>query len=136
MIDKANVEKMENGRDKQLMEILADKGKPYERKHDGYAIKMEEDHQLTYTDYNNTELTMTIPKGSYIMVGEDSSRPKIVTEKEFEDANEFCDEEDEREEEENETEEEEKKEEAEEEKPKKSEKPKIGMALIADQKGY
>lgn len=123
MIDKEIVEKMENGRDKQLMEILAEKGKPYEKKHDGYAYKMEEEKQITYTDYENRELTMTIPKGSYIMVGEDSSCPHIVTEKEWEDSNEFCDEEEEKEDEK-------------EEEKEKSSKPKIGMELMADQTKY
>lgn len=81
---------MENGKDKQLMQILADKGRPYEKKFDGYAVKMEEDKQIVFTDYNNTEMTFTIPKGSYIMASEDSNYPKIVTEKEFNDSNEFC----------------------------------------------
>lgn len=93
MIDKEVVSKMDDGREKKLMEILAEKGKPYEKKHDGYAVKVEEDITITYTDYNNTELTMKVPKGSYIMVSEDSSYPKVVTEKEFIDSNEFCDEE-------------------------------------------
>lgn len=92
MISPEVVEKMDNGRDKQLMQILSEKGKPYVKKHDGYAVKMDEEKQITYTDYNNTELTMTVPKGSYIMVGEDSSYPKIVTEKEFVDSNKFCEE--------------------------------------------
>lgn len=90
MINKETVAKMEDGQSKKLMEILAEHGKPYEKKHDGYAVKVKEDKQITYTDYNNTELTMTIPAGSYIMVGEDSSYPKIVTEKEFNDSNKFC----------------------------------------------
>lgn len=93
MIDKNNIEKMDNGRDKQLMEILAEKGKPYIKKFDGYAVKMEEEKNIIYTDYNNQELTLTIPEGSYLMVGEDSSYPNIVTKKEFEDSNKFVDEE-------------------------------------------
>lgn len=91
MIDKETVEKMENSRDKQLMEILAEKGKPYIKKFDGYAVKMDEEKQITYTDYDNRELTLTIPEGSYLMVGEDSSCPHIVTEKEFVDSNKFVD---------------------------------------------
>ena len=83
---------MDDGKDKQLMQILAEKGKPYEKKFDGYAVRMEEDKQITFTDYNNTEMTMTIPKGSYIMASEDSNYPKVVTEKEFVDSNKFCDE--------------------------------------------
>ena len=90
MISKEVVSKMEDGQSKKLMEILAEHGRPYEKKHDGYAVKVKEDKQITYTDYNNTELTMTIPAGSCIMVAEDSSYPKIVTEKEFNDSNEFC----------------------------------------------
>ena len=90
MIDKQVVSKMEDGKEKQMMEILASEGKPYIKKHDGYAVEMKEEKQITYTDYNNTEMTMTIPKGSYLMVGEDSSYPKIVTAKEFNDSNKFC----------------------------------------------
>lgn len=90
MISNEVVSKMEDGQSKKLMEILAEHGRPYEKKHDGYAVKVKEDKQITYTDYNNTELTMTIPAGSYIMVQEDSSYPKIVTEKEFNDSNKFC----------------------------------------------
>lgn len=93
MIDKEVVSKMDNGKDKQIMEILASEGKPYIKKHDGYAVEVKEDKQITYTDYNNTELTMTIPKGSYVMVEEDSSYPKIVTEKEWNDSNKFLGEE-------------------------------------------
>jgi len=93
MIDTANVEKMDNSRDKQLMLILAEKGKPYKKKFDGYAVKMEEEQQITYTDYDNRENTLTIPEGSYLMVGEDSSCPHIVTEKEWDDSNCFTDEE-------------------------------------------
>ena len=73
MIDKQVVSKMEDGKEKQMMEILASEGKPYIKKHDGYAVEMKEEKQITYTDYNNTEMTMTIPKGSYLMVEEDSS---------------------------------------------------------------
>jgi hypothetical protein len=93
MIDTANVEKMENSRDKQLMLILADKGRPYKKKFDGYTVKMEEEKQITYTDYDNRENTLTIPEGSYLMVGEDSSCPHIVTKKEWDDSNCFADEE-------------------------------------------
>ncbi len=92
MINKENIEKMDNGRDKQLMQILADKGKPYKKKFDGYAVKIEEEVQITYTDYDNRELTMTVPEGSYLMVGEDSSCPHIVTEKEWSDSNKFAEE--------------------------------------------
>jgi hypothetical protein len=91
MIDKTVVDKMEDGKDKQLMQILADQGKPYVKTHDGYAVKMNEEKQITYTDWNNQELTLTIPKDSYLMVGEDSSCPVIATEKEFNDANKFVD---------------------------------------------
>lgn len=93
MISPETVSKMDNSKEKYLMQLLAEKGKPYVKTHDGYAVKMEEDMQITYTDYNNTELTMTIPKGSYVMAEEDSSYPKIVTEKEWNDSNKFCGEE-------------------------------------------
>jgi len=89
MIDRENVEKMENSRDKQIMLILAEKDKPYMKNYNGYAVRMEEEKQITYTKYDNRELTLTIPEGSYLMVGEDSSCPHIVTEKEWNDSNKF-----------------------------------------------
>lgn len=133
MIDKEVVSKMEDGKEKQMMEILASEGKPYIKKHDGYAVEMKEEKQITYTDYNNTEMTMTIPKGSYLMVEEDSSYPKIVTAKEFNDSNKFCgehtesqEEEAKEEHEESETSEQEKKEEG------KKKGPKIGLESMMD----
>lgn len=90
MISNEVVSKMDNGKEKQLMQILSEQGRPYIKKHDGYAVEMKEDKQITFTDYNNTEMTLTIPKGSYLMVEEDSNYPKIVTAKEFNDSNKFC----------------------------------------------
>lgn len=128
MIDKQVVSKMEDGKEKQMMEILASEGRPYIKKHDGYAVEMKEEKQITFTDYNNTEMTLTIPKGSYLMVEEDSNYPKIVTAKEFNDSNKFCgehtessEEEAKEEHEESETSEQEKKEEG------KKKGPKIGL---------
>ena len=132
MIDKEVVSKMDDGKDKQLMEILAEHGRPYIKKHDGYAVEMKEEKQITFTDYNNTEMTLTVPKGSYLMVGEDSSYPKIVTAKEFNDSNKFCGDHEEAVEEENQEEHEasesKAKEKKEEEGKKKS--PKIGLDLM------
>lgn len=135
MINKETVEKIENSKDKQLMQILADKGKPYIKKHDGYAVKMEEDKQITFTDYNNTEMTLTVPKGSYLMVEEDSSYPKIVTEKEFNDSNKFCEggemeSYEEEAQEEHEAKESPEKEKKEEEPKGKKQEPKIGLELM------
>ena len=137
MINAEVVSKMENSKDKQLMEILAEKGKPYLKKHDGYAVKMEEDKQITFTDYNNTEMTMTIPKGSYLMVEEDSNYPKVVTEKEFNDSNKFCgehaetlEEETHEEHEASESAEHEKREEKDEKKEGKQKKPLIGLETM------
>lgn len=133
MISNEVVSKMDNGKEKQLMQILSEQGRPYIKKHDGYAVEMKEDKQITFTDYNNTEMTLTIPKGSYLMVEEDSNYPKIVTAKEFNDSNKFCgehtesqEEEAKEEHEESETSEQEKKEEG------KKKGPKIGLESMMD----
>ena len=111
MISEKVVSDMSDGKDKQLMELLQKDGKPYKKKFDGYAVKVEEDIEITYTDYDQRENTMKVPAGSYIMVTEDSSCPHIVTEKECLDSNKFVEEQEE----------------------KKESKPgKIGLALIQD----
>ena len=133
MISTEVVSKMDDGKDKQIMEILSEKGKPYVKKHDGYAVKMEEDKQITFTDYNNTEMTMTIPKGSYLMVEEDSNYPKIVTEKEFNDSNKFCGDHEESMEEEAHEEHEAKESPEKEKKEEAGKKPKIGLELMNGQ---
>ena len=86
---KDRVEKMEDGKDKELMKILEGKAKPFLQKIDGYACKMEEDKEITYKSYNGQELTLKVPKGSYIMTEQDSCYPKIVTSEEFEKRNKF-----------------------------------------------
>ena len=93
MIDKERVEEMSDSKEKKLMEILLDKGKPYKKKFDGYAVKVEDDIQIEWTDYDNRENTTKIPAGSYVMVGEDSSCPHVVTAEEWDDSNKFVDEE-------------------------------------------
>ena len=134
MINKDVVDKMNEGKEKEFMKILAERGKPYEKKHDGYAARIEKDTKIVFTDSNNTEMTMALPEGSYLMVGEDSSYPQLVTEKEFNDSNKFCEghemeskEEAHEEHEAKESPEKEKREEKEEKKEGKKESPKIGL---------
>lgn len=111
MISEKVVSDMSDDKDKKLMEILLEKGKPYKKKFDGYAVKVEEDIEITYTDYDQRENMMKVPAGSYIMVKEDSSCPHIVTEKEWSDSNKFVEEQEEK---------------------KESKSGKIGLALIQD----
>jgi len=109
------IEDMEEGKEKELLKILDGKAKPFLRKCDGYAVKVEEDKEIKYKDYNDQELTLKVPEGSYVVVGEDSCYPKIVTSEDFESKNKFV---------------------SGEEKPKEKKKengPKIVIALVSDQ---
>jgi|LGOV01.1.fsa_nt_gb hypothetical protein len=83
------VEKMEDGKDKELMKILAEGGKPFIRKSDGNAVKVSEDKEIKYKDYDDQELTLAVPSGSYVVVNEDSCCPKIVTAEDWESKNKF-----------------------------------------------
>lgn len=83
------IDEMEEGKEKELMNILADGGKPYVKKQDGYAIKVSEDKEITYRDYSDNELTLKVPAGSYIVSEGDGCYPKIVTAEDFESKNKF-----------------------------------------------
>ena len=109
-----NIDKMECGKDKELMLILKDKAQPFLRKNDGYACKVEEDKEITYKNHNDEELTLKVPAGSYIVSSEDGCYPKIMTADEFESKNNFV--------------------EGKKEEPKKKDNgPQIGMALMSDE---
>lgn len=86
------VEAMEDGKDKELMKILAEGGKPFIRKSDGNAVKVSEDKEIKYKDYEDQELTLAVPAGSYVVVNEDSCCPKIVTAEDWESKNKFIEE--------------------------------------------
>lgn len=77
------IESTENGQAKELLKLMAD-AKPYVKKHDGYAVKIEEDKEVTYKDYDEKELTLKVPAGSYIITEGESCHPSIVTADEFE----------------------------------------------------
>lgn len=112
MLDK--IEAMEDGKDKELMKVMGDNSKPFLRKCDGHAVKISEDKEITYKDYNDQELTLKVPSGSYLVVDIDSSCPKIVTSEDWESKNKFVGE----------------------DKPKEKKKdnsPKVGIALMADE---
>jgi hypothetical protein len=83
------VEKMDDGKDKELMKLVAEGGKPYVKKMDGMAVQVTEDKEITYKDYEGQENTMKVPKGSYVVTDGDSCYPKIVTAEEFEGKNKF-----------------------------------------------
>lgn len=83
------IKEMEDGKDKELMKILEDKAMPFIRKCDGYAVKVEEDKEIKYKDYNEQELTLKVPAGSYIVVREDRDCPQIITAECFDYKNKF-----------------------------------------------
>ena len=107
------IAEMEDGKDKELMKILEGKAKPFLRKCDGYAHKVDEDKEIKYKDYNDQELTLKVPSGSYVVIGEDSCCPRIVTAEDFEKKNKFV--------------------EGKKEMPKKDKGPKMGMDVIAEE---
>lgn len=82
------VEKKE-GKDDKLLKILKDGGKPYVKKCDGNAVKIGEDKEITYKDYEGQENVLKIPAGSYIVAEGNSNCPKIITAEEFEKKNKF-----------------------------------------------
>jgi len=86
---KEKIESMEDGKEKELLKILDGKAKPFMRICDGFAVKCEEDKEITYKEYNDQELTLKVPKDSYIVVDKDSHYPKIVTAEDFEKKNKF-----------------------------------------------
>lgn len=83
-------EDMKETEEKQLLKLL-ENGKPYVKKHDGYAVKMDEDKQIEYKDWEDNERTLKVPAGSYIVVDSECQYPKIVTAKDFESKNKFID---------------------------------------------
>ena len=81
------VEKMEDGKEKELMKILQDGGKPFIKKHDGYAVKCTEAKTIKWKDHEGNELTLEVPEGSYVVVDVDSNYPSIRTSEDFEKKN-------------------------------------------------
>jgi len=110
----SEIDEMKDTEEKQLLNLLKDNAKPFIRKVDGYAIKMDEDKQIEYKDWEDNERTLKVPAGSYVVVDSDCSYPKIITAEDWESKNKFIDE----------------------DKPKKVVKdnsPKMGIALIAEE---
>jgi hypothetical protein len=83
------IEKMDDGKDKELMKIIAEGGKPFIRKSDGDAVKVSEDKEIKYKDYDDQELTLAVPAGSYVVIDENGCAPKIVTAEDWESKNKF-----------------------------------------------
>jgi hypothetical protein len=109
------IEEMGDGKQKELLKILNDGAKPFMRKHDGYAVKVDEDTEIKWKE-GEQETSIKIPAGDYIKVDGDSCYPEIETAESFEKKNKIVGGEE--------------KSKAE---PKKDDKPKIGMAVIADE---
>lgn len=106
------IEEMEDGKQKELLKILNAGAKPFMRKCDGYAVKVEEDTEITWKD-GEQETSIKIPSGDYVIVKEDSCWPEIETAESFEGKNKII----------------------EGEKPKKKvdKGPKVGMELMVDE---
>ena len=83
------IDEMKDTEEKKLLEIIKEKGIPFKEKCDGYAVKMEEDKQIDYKDWEGNERTLKVPAGSYVMVDNDCRYPKIVTAEDFEAKNKF-----------------------------------------------
>lgn len=86
-----DIEEMEDGKSKELLKILKEDGKPFVKKSDGHAVKVSEDKEITYKDYDELEKTLKVPAGSYVMLREGSTCPDIVTGEDFESKNKFID---------------------------------------------
>ena len=86
------IEEMGDGKQKELLKILNAGVKPFIRKCDGYAVKLEEDTEITWNE-GDQETTIKIPKGDYIRVNEDSCYPEIETAESFEKKNKIISEE-------------------------------------------
>ena len=52
-------------------------------------MKVEEDKEITYKEYNDQGLNLKVPSGSYVVTDLDNCYPKIVTADEFEGKNSF-----------------------------------------------
>ena len=108
----SGIEEMKDTEDKQLLNLIKDGGSPFTRKFDGFAVKVEEDKQIEYKDWEGNERTLKVPAGSYIVTDRDCRYPKIITADDFEAKNDLIVE----------------KKEA----PKKSKGPKVGIELMAE----
>jgi hypothetical protein len=82
-----DLEKMEDGKEKELMKIISEGGKPFVKKCDGYAVKCSDEKTIEYEDHGGGKLTLSVPAGSYVVVDADSNYPKIVPGEEFEKKN-------------------------------------------------
>jgi hypothetical protein len=112
------ISEMDDGKNKELLKILDSDPKPFVRKHDGYAVKVEEDTEINWKD-GDQETSIKIPAGDYVKVDGDSCYPEIETAESFEKRNKLLSEEP-------------KKEKA----PEKPNGPKIGIEAVADNSNY
>ena len=79
------IDEMRDSEEKELLKVLKESdAQPYVRNCDGYAAKMKEDKEITYTDYDKNERVLKVPKGDYIIIEAGCSYPKAVTAEDFE----------------------------------------------------
>lgn len=110
-----DIEEMKDTEDKQLLKILQKDAKPFLKKCDGYAAKVDEDTQIEYRDWEDNERTLKVPAGSYVVVDNSCRCPRIITSEDFESKNKFVEEKEE---------------------PKKPKGPKIGIELMDSNSDY
>lgn len=84
LVSEEAISEMKDSEEKKLMEILQGGAKAYVQKVDVIAIKVEEDKQIEYKDWENNERTLKVPAGSYVVVEPESKYPKIITAECFE----------------------------------------------------
>lgn len=72
---------------KSLMDELG--AKPYVKKQDGMAVKVDEDKEIEYEDYEGNKNVLKVPKGSYVVTEGNNCYPEIRQAEDFEAKNEF-----------------------------------------------
>ena len=110
------ISEMDDGKQKELLKVLDKGSKPFMRKCDGYATKVDEDTEITFINHDESETTIKIPKGDYVKVDGDSCYPEIETAESFEKRNKIV--------------------EGEKPKEKKKEGPKLGMESMNQEDSY
>jgi len=109
------IEEAGEGKQKELLKILNEGAKPFMRKHDGYAVKVDEDTEIKWKD-GDQETSIKVPAGDYIKVDGDSCYPEIETAESFEKRNKII--------------------EGKKEMPKENKGPKLGIALMEENSDY
>lgn len=83
MYDIAIPEGREDSKDAKIIEAIGkENAKPYVKKYEGLAVKVEEDKEVKFTDYDGHENVLKVPAGSIVKIMEGCST-EIVTPEDF-----------------------------------------------------